>query len=65
MAKCPGCHGRGQTLMSADHRWPVGKYEAAWLVPCPTCGGTGELSCCEGALGVALEMPTDPNARGE
>jgi hypothetical protein len=41
MAKCEGCYGQGQTLMSADHRWPVGKAEAAMLVDCPTCGGTG------------------------
>jgi DnaJ-class molecular chaperone len=61
MAKCEGCFGHGQTLMSADHRWPVGKAEAAWLVTCPTCGGAGELSCCDGPAGVATELPTDPN----
>jgi len=62
MAKCSDCYGHGQTLMSADHRWPVSKHEAAYVMPCPTCGGTGELSCCDGPVGHADEMPTDPNA---
>jgi DnaJ-class molecular chaperone len=32
-------------------------------MPCPTCGGTGELSCCDGPAGHADELPTDPNER--
>jgi len=63
MAKCWRCYGRGHVPMYGTERTDERGAFMARPMPCPTCGGTGELSCCDGPAGHADELPTDPNER--
>jgi hypothetical protein len=33
---------------------------AMMIIPCPACGGSGQASCCEGAVGGADEITNTP-----
>jgi hypothetical protein len=45
MMLCPSCHGR---------HWVV---HCGRMVPCPECGGIGEVHCCDG-LAAQRDCPT-------
>lgn len=57
MALCPTCLGR-QAVMVFDTVTGQPKVK-----PCPDCGGLAHTSCCDGPVGMACEMPSDPNMR--
>jgi hypothetical protein len=65
MAKCPNPECQSGLVLGYPQRIAGSDDVFRLWYPCPKCGGAGELSCCEGPVGHADEMPTDPNERGE
>lgn len=54
---CPDCHGRGHFYLTnvGDQ---IGMFPA--MLPCESCGGTGFVSCCDGACGNNGDIGNDP-----
>lgn len=48
---CQDCQGSGKGY------YPVHDETGAIEIPCPGCGGHGSMSCCEGAVGCAEDVP--------
>jgi hypothetical protein len=75
---CPRCHGKGRLVGEALF-WQGGKNFAACpeITPCPDCGATGCIHCCDGEqaqpdreeamLKAARQdtMPSECNPNGE
>ena len=57
---CQDCRGKGTVRRLAfippEAGWPPGATETLAL-PCPGCGGSGVMSCCDGAVGCAEDIP--------
>ena len=46
--RCETCFGIGETLIDREGQ-PVNRLrDAAMMIPCPDCGGSGLAHCCEG-----------------
>jgi hypothetical protein len=66
---CPDCQGARMVRHVLQHPVPIGEEPqgpglppvvveiTAIKLPCQGCGGTGIASCCEGALGLAADVP--------
>lgn len=59
--RCPTCRGFGEILIGAarettpttpTYRVVDSLAEAFTIMPCPTCGGCGIASCCDGMVEV-------------
>jgi len=62
MALCSYCWGQRWIWSGPFHDGQGPR--AGKMIPCPTCGGVGVTSCCEGPGGAVADVPTDPNAGG-
>lgn len=67
--RCQDCQGRGWVRHALRHPVPVAEEPqgpglppvivevTAIKLPCAGCGGSGIMSCCEGAIGCAEDVP--------
>jgi DnaJ-class molecular chaperone len=45
---CSTCFGIGEVLVDERGEVVSRLRDAAMMVPCPDCGGSGKIHCCEG-----------------
>lgn len=54
---CQDCQGIGEVLIDREGK-PVERLrDAVIVILCPGCAGCGSMSCCEGAVGCAADVP--------
>lgn len=54
---CQDCHGTGMVLIDGEGKPVERLHDAVMIIPCPGCGGCGSMSCGEGAVGCAADVP--------
>jgi hypothetical protein len=54
--QCEDCFGIGEVLIDGTGKPVMRLRDAYTMIPCPSCGGTGIQSCCEGACGNAADV---------
>ncbi len=59
--RCETCHGIGDLLVDIAMQPVTRLRDAAMMIPCPACCGTGIASCCDGAIG----GPEEETNKGE
>ncbi len=57
--RCEDCGGIGKLAVL---RFPIlgPRMLIEKEMPCPSCGGSGQQSCCEGAVGLAEDVTNNP-----
>lgn len=58
--RCEECQGSGRKRAARllyDRDIPAGWY----VIPCPSCGGSGIASCCDGMVGCAFDVTNLPS----
>lgn len=60
--RCETCEGEGFVEGWVDTPVSIGPFTSkmgkAWFAaPCPDCGGSGVVHCCDGPVGRALDEP--------
>lgn len=53
---CENCYGIGEVLIDGACNIVSRLRDAVLMIPCPSCGGTGIQSCCEGSCGNAADV---------
>lgn len=57
--RCEDCAGMGRQMV-VRRAWTLpGSPLVRMALPCPSCGGTGIASCCEGATGLACDVTNE------
>jgi hypothetical protein len=59
--RCEDCGGRGMLAVLAPG--DNGRLTVKCELPCPSCGGTGITSCCEGSTGLACDVTNEGNEK--